>query len=205
MKPALTKRQLQKALPIRAGASVVRGWTRADLERLADWPKYPFPYEGFEFSFKAMDPAGRDRLFEQRDGKTDSLPLVIDQGEQAAIGYIALARIDWAEGRVGNFGFRIHPDWVDRGIGSAVLGVVCQWCFDLGMSAIGVDVAASNGRAVRCYQKAGFQKVGETWRPADDLEAADLGASRYDFLRPHLRREAEGLKLRFVLMEKGRA
>jgi RimJ/RimL family protein N-acetyltransferase len=64
-----------------------------------------------------------------------------------------------------------------------------------------LDVAASNARAVRCYEKVGFVRTGELWRDASHLVAADLGAARYDFLRPHLRGKGSQLELRFWVME----
>lgn len=201
MKLSLTKEKLLSELPIEEGPLSVRAWTRDDLDTLVAWPKYPFPYEGFEFSFKTMDTKNRDKFFKERSESSDIFSLVIDETNQPAIGYIALAKIDWVEGQIGNFGFRIHPDWVDKGIGTSVLRTVCLWCFDCGISSIGVDVAASNPRAIRCYEKVGFYTAGEIWRDAQDLKGVDVSGTHYDFLRPHLRLDGDVPNLRFSLME----
>jgi ribosomal protein S18 acetylase RimI-like enzyme len=94
----------------------------------------------------------------------------------------------------------VHPDRSDRGLGTALLAAVTGWLFAGGMASVGVDVAASNGRAVRCYEKAGFERTGTLWRPAPDLARVDL-AERYAFLREHLREGEAGPELRFWLME----
>jgi len=188
-------------LPIIENSLSVRAWTREDLDTLAAWPKYPFPYEGFEFGFVSMNPTERDVLFDERNRKPDSIPLILDHADNPVIGYISLTKINWDEGRVGNFGFRIHPEWVDQGIGTKVLRKVCWWCFDCGISSIGVDVAASNTRAVACYEKVGFHTTGELWRDAIDLKGVDTTEPRYDFLRTHLRLDGDVPELRFILME----
>jgi RimJ/RimL family protein N-acetyltransferase len=196
-----SKEGLLKSLPITAGDWTICAWTREDVEALATWPKYPFPYEGFEFSFRSMNPAARDAYFSQKQRNPNILPLVVNHAHEPAIGYLSLLEINWERGRVGNFGLRIHPDWVDKGVGTAVLWRVCFWSFECGMTSIGVDVAASNPRAVRCYRKVGFNLVGETWREARDLEGVDLTAPGYDFLRPHVRQDRDIPTLRFFLME----
>jgi RimJ/RimL family protein N-acetyltransferase len=201
MELSLTKEKMKSELPIGKSALSVRAWTRQDLDTLAAWPKYPFPYEGFEFHFASMSSVARDEMFADRNRKPDAVPLIVDHTDKPAIGYISLMKINWAEGRVGNFGFRIHPEWMDQGIGTSVLRMVFLWCFDCGMSSVGVDVAASNARAVRCYEKVGFYPVGALWRNAADLKGVDITESRYDFLRSHLRLDGIVPELRFFLME----
>jgi RimJ/RimL family protein N-acetyltransferase len=201
MKRSWIKETLLSELPIGEDPIRVRTWTRSDLDTLAAWPKYPFPYEGFAFGFVSMNPKERSQLFDGWNRKPGTIPLVVDLDDHPAIGYLCLTQIDGSEGRVGNLGFRIHPDWVNRGVGTKVLHMVCRWCFDCGVTSIRVDVAASNARAVRCYEKVGFCVVGSLWRDAIDLKGVDITAPRYDFLRPHLCLDGDVPKLRFALME----
>jgi len=189
------------ALPIRLASLTIRQWTRKDVDLLGVWPCYPFPYEAFGFSFAKMDSNKRDELFRQRQGQANMIVLVADDAKQPAMGYIALKSMDWGEGIVGNFGFRIHPERCDQGIGTSVLQEVTRWSFDCGMNLWRVDVAASNGRAIRCYEKVGFVRTGEIWRDASDLDGIDTNEPRYAFVRPHIRRDESGTKLRFWLME----
>jgi RimJ/RimL family protein N-acetyltransferase len=103
--------------------------------------------------------------------------------------------------QVRNFGCRVHPHRCGRGVGTRILRTVTCWLFQGGISSKQVDVAASNVRAVRCYERVGFARAGTLWRDAADLADKDLSTPRYAFLRPHVRM-VEGLpQLRFWLME----
>lgn len=196
-----SKEGLAGSLPLVAGDLTIRLWTRGDVDRFAEWPKYEFPYDAFDLSFRTMDSVERDRAYREREARPDSMVLAVDSDTQASLAYIALHRIDWANRRVGNFGFRVHPHHCGRGMGTAILQAVVAWLFRGGMSSVSVDVAASNARAVRCYEKAGFVRRGTVWRDAADLADVDLSTPRYAFLRPHVR-NVEGLpQLRFWLME----
>jgi ribosomal protein S18 acetylase RimI-like enzyme len=55
-----------------------------------------------------------------------------------------------------------------------------------------LDVAASNARAIRCYEKVGFVRTGEIWRDAGNLNDVDISEPRYDFIRSHIRRGGGG-------------
>jgi RimJ/RimL family protein N-acetyltransferase len=127
--------------------------------------------------------------------------LAVDSEALVSLAYLALHGIDWTHGRVGSFGIRVHPDRCGQGVGTAILQAVVAWLFRGGMSTISVDVAASNARAVGCYEKAGFVRRETVWRDAADLVGIDLSSPRYAFLRPHVR-NVQGLpQLRFWLME----
>lgn len=201
----LAKRTLLAALPLCEGQLKIRQWRREDLDLLGAWPDYAFPYQGMEFSFRGKSSLEKDQWFQARQGDPDMIVLVADHTDAPAIGYLALLRIDWQARIIGNFGLRIHPAWCDQGVGTAMLRAVTRWSFERGMAAVRVDVAASNTRAVRCYEKVGFRSVSEMWRNAADLQGVDLNTDRYGFLRPHVRLESEIHKLRFLLMEFARS
>jgi RimJ/RimL family protein N-acetyltransferase len=199
-----SKRQLIDSLPLQMDGLVIRQWERGDLDRFVKWPEYPFPYQAFNFSFRDMHPGELEKFYRVREADPNRITLTIDYGADRSIAYLALFAIEWGERRVGDFGFRLHPCRCDRGLGTQILRLAGAWLFRGGMDCIAVDVAASNGRAFRCYQKAGFLTVGTLWREAPDLREVDLSASRYDFLRPHVQFERGVPKLRFWLMELNR-
>ena len=119
----MTKETLKGRLPITAGTITIRFLSREDLNMLAAWPKYPFPFEGFEFGFRGMNEAQLDMVFQERIERLDYVPLVVDDAQHQSIGYIALAKIKWTEFKIGDFGFRIHPGWVNKGIGTPSYGL----------------------------------------------------------------------------------
>jgi RimJ/RimL family protein N-acetyltransferase len=196
-----TKEGMLSVLPLLQGNLTIREWTRQDVDLLAGWPPYPFPYEGFEFSFASMSATERDELFQARQENPDTIVLVIDHAAHPAIGYIAPRLIDWGNGTVGNFGFRIHPAWWGRGVGTSVLQQVTRWSFECGIKLWRLDVAASNARAIRCYEKVGFVRTGEIWRSASNLNDVDWDGPGYDFIRPHIRQHGGEVELCFWVME----
>jgi len=198
-----TKEGMLRMLPLGQGNLTIREWTRQDVDLLASWPPYPLSYEGFEFSFAAMSATERDELFRARQEEPNMIVLVVGHAKQPAIGYISLTLIDWGSGTVGNFGFRIHPAWWGRGLGTSALRQVIRWSFEHGIKLWRLDVAASNTRAIRCYEKVGFVRTGEIWRDASNLNDVDMNGPRYDFIRPHIRKHGGKVELCFWVMELG--
>jgi RimJ/RimL family protein N-acetyltransferase len=196
-----SKERLVESLPLVTAGLTIRHWTRDDVGRFADWPGYEFPYEAFDFDFRDLDAIQRDRVYRDREARANAIILAVDSDKIASLAYIALHRIDWATGQVHNMGLRVHPRRCGQGIGTAILQVVTRWLFQSGMSSLSLDVAASNARAVRCYERVGFVRTGIVWRDAADLEDKDLSTPRYAFLRPHVRIVKGRLQLRFWLME----
>jgi RimJ/RimL family protein N-acetyltransferase len=189
-------------LPLRAGALTIRQQARPDLDRLAAWPEYPFPHGTFAFSFRATDAGELDELFARRESDPARLSLVIDRSSESCVGCFALLDIDGQSRSVGNVAARVHPLWCDSGMGTEALRSVLRWAFDGGIKSVSLDVVASNARAVRCYEKVGFESIGELWRPAPDLTGVDLDSLRYDFLRGHTRDAEHGTELKFLVMRR---
>jgi len=203
MKPS--RERIASSLPVMAGDLSVRAWRREDIDRFAEWPLYP-PHsesfnEVFQLRFARMSADERDAFFEERERRLDRVTLVADHRPQPAIAYLALVEIDWAGGTVGNMAYRVEPTWCGRGIGTCVLGAVRQHLFRHGFRSVRLDVAASNARAVRCYEKAGFEITGEFWRDDPGLAKIDLALPEWDFLRPHVRLDGPVPRLRFRWME----
>jgi RimJ/RimL family protein N-acetyltransferase len=196
----LDKARMLKTLPVLYGKLCIRAWERDDPTRLAAWPPYPFPHESFVLSYGRMTPAEREGAFLRRDSRPDRITLVADHQQQEVMGYVALIDIDWTALTVGNMSFRVHPFWCSQGVGTDILHTVVTWCIDRGMKSIRLDVAASNGRAIRCYEKCGFFVSGTFWRDDPELSKLDMSTPIYDFLRPHVRVEKGVSQLRFYWM-----
>lgn len=193
--------EMLATLPIRREPLVVRRLQREDLDLLAAWPAYPQPYASFTFSFSHFGRAELDSLYQERERQQDRITLVVDRGAAKTIGYLALLEIDWEGGRTGNMGIRVDPEWCGKGVGLTMLTAVRDWWFAAGMKALRLDVAAPNSRAVRCYEKVGFVRLGEFWRDAPELGEVDLRDPQCRFLEGHVRISSGGPQLRFYWME----
>lgn len=188
-------------LAVATGDLAIRAWTREDFDRLSAWPSYPRPFEPFNMRCRTLPPSQRDDAFHAKNGEPDRLDLVIDHAGAKTVGWLGLSGIDWKALTIGNMGIRIHPDWCDRKVGSVALAAVVDWCFQHGVRAIRLDVAATNPRAVRCYEKCGFAVTGEFWRSDPALTPDKLATADYAFMRPHVRFNGPVAEVRFHWME----
>lgn len=198
-----SRTDLIRRFPLAASSCRVRMMSLADTHRFADWPGYPFPYEPFDLTYKRMSPEEREAAFRKREEDLSRITFAVD-GDIPCVGYLCLVEIDWQSAAVGNMGYRIHPDWCGKGIGSAALSAVTDCCLACGFERLSLDVAASNSRAIRCYEKCGFQIIGEFFRDAN-LDGVDVTERKYDFLRPHLTGNYGRLDLRFYWMQRTRS
>jgi ribosomal protein S18 acetylase RimI-like enzyme len=85
----------------------------------------------------------------------DPNSLVVERDGQP-IGTVRLIR---EEGRAGVYGFVIHPDQQGRGIGRDVLHRLCRKAFADGATAVDLEVATDNDRALNLYTSLGFRPV----------------------------------------------
>ena len=197
----LSKANMVASLPIREGPIIIRSWTRQDTYERARWPSYPAAYESFNFALKGASGAELDGHFVARDQDPTRVPLAIDHVDQPTIGYFALHDVDWVKRRVGNVALRIHSEWCGKGTGTLAVKTIVQWCRQCGMTSLRLDVSPLNGRAVRCYEKAGLVKVGELWRDAPELQGVDIDQEQYEALRAHYRTVSGAPQLPFWWME----
>jgi RimJ/RimL family protein N-acetyltransferase len=86
--------------------------------------------------------------------------------------YVALGSGDgwWPEERDpgvrGIDQFLADPGRLDQGLGTAMVRAFVEYLFaDPAVTRIQTDPAPANGRAIRCYAKAGFRRVGEVDTP----------------------------------------
>jgi RimJ/RimL family protein N-acetyltransferase len=183
---AVFKNDLIFTLPVCKGSLSMRVWTRTDVDRLAQWPPYLFPYEPFTLPIAGTDASKeKDEYFTKRHADIHRISLVVDKNNSKVIGLFSLVDIDWEKGVVNNMAIRIRPDFCNQGIGSKVLLIINDWGFSNGLHKIRLDVAGSNQRAVRCYEKAGYKITGEFWRDDPYLLHQDFDSWKKHLFQLH--------------------
>jgi RimJ/RimL family protein N-acetyltransferase len=198
----LSKDQLPKQ--VATERTLARKAVPEDLRHIACWPAYPWPYDVFNMTDPlAQHPDGRYWWSKIDDpDRCQYSVLLADAGE--IIGLLALSRIDWAERVIGNMGVRIRADLCGQGYGTEMLGALLSAVLSAGAVKVRLDVAATNARAIRCYERCGMRKADEFWQPHSG-EAIAPADPRWSFAMPHLRQEKGKWLVRFYWMEICRA
>jgi len=92
--------------------------------------------------------------------RSDLVIFVIEDETRNPIGTCQLVNINWLH-RGAELQIRIAPEAQGRGLGTLAIRKLCNFGFaDLGLHRICLNVGESNLRAIRAYEKAGFQREG---------------------------------------------
>ena len=120
----------------------VRPWTRQDRSALARWPSLETPAH-----WAQSGPVSGPRI----SYAVDLIPIA------QLIGRITIRN---QVGGLADLGIYLHPEWLGRGYGPAALLVMQRYLFAQDMRALTLDVAVDNDRAIRAYQRAGWEVEG---------------------------------------------
>ena len=178
--------------------TVVRRTTADDIAQFDAWPGYPWPFECFDINAQARN------MTEQRWWTLIDEPdfchySVVLPATDEVIGLHVFLGIDCEKRLIANMGIRIRPDVCDQGYGRESLQPLLKAVLNTGMGSIRLDVAATNARAVRCYEQCGMRIVDEFWQ--DGVGPDDPHEPKWAPLMPHLRREGNAWMVRFYWME----
>ena len=136
----------------------------ADVERFLEWVNDPDVTRNLAL-YLPMSSVEEQRWFERladRDPHERPFSVEVREGEAwTLIGNCCVFGIDWVS-RSGELGIMIgaKKEW-DRGYGTEVMTLLLSHCFQtLNLHRVALRVYAGNARAIRSYQKAGFQEEG---------------------------------------------
>lgn len=107
---------------------------------------------------------------------SDAQLLVAVDGEDTVLGTVTVARHPSPAAEVsreGELEFRMlatAPEARGRGIGEFLVNAVIEQARDLGLERVVISVADDNARAIRLYERLGFQRLAERdWRPLSEI------------------------------------
>jgi RimJ/RimL family protein N-acetyltransferase len=148
---------------------------------MATWPRFREP----DLSWANLEldhPSDRDAYFDRgRTNATRRRFVILDEiGE--IIGTIGLRALDFGSGE-GTLGIIIRADAVGKGYGTDAVRALVRFAFDvLDLRRVFLDVAESNRRARRVYDKLGFVPVGDHVGP-NQVVYVDMVLERNTFRR----------------------
>jgi diamine N-acetyltransferase len=163
--------------PLRKGdLDVMSTWSTSDdpLYRLFDWPSRASLENGIWFSELMHD---NTRVY-----------YAVEDERQVLIGRISLRDIRGHDSARLGIGF--GTDFVSQGYGTESLRIFLRYFFlDLGFRRMVLDVSAINERAIRCYERCGFERVGTHYQYLGrDSDIAFLKQERYRHLSRFVQR-----------------
>jgi RimJ/RimL family protein N-acetyltransferase len=175
-------------MELRGSRVTIRPMKRADLDAMIEWRPFSDPlYQPFDLPRQSK--AEHIHWFEWRSRDPSRRLYTIEDEKGQVIGSLTLREIDGQQSA--RLGITIGADFVSQGYGTEALRLFFTHFFEeMGFARIVLDVAATNLRAVRCYQALGFREVGWQYRPASEPSyRVLLRDPRYRHLRQFFRRQ----------------
>lgn len=168
-------RLVRLVAPSRNNAAILARWSEDASYLQALDTDYARPLSEQEFA-KKLDP-------DQRDPNWIEFHLRTVQ-EDRLIGFVALHTIEWNNATAMLSAGIGEPDYRGKGYGTEALCLLLNYAFsELNLFRVGLDVIATNDRAVHVYEKLGFQREGVM------RSAVHRNGRRYDVLHMGLLRE----------------
>ena len=97
---------------------------------------------------------------EMLDADDDEVWLAIEL-DGRLVGLIGYYEQDEPEYRHAGIDLTLHPDFHDRGLGTDAVRTLARWLIEeSGHHRLIIDPDVDNARAIRCYEKVGFRRVG---------------------------------------------
>ena len=170
-------------MEIRGERVWLRPLTRADVDVMETWGKFAEP----ELQWANFDPrseAEKDIWFASgRDNHTRRRFAIVTK-DNRVIGTLGLRNISRALGEA-TLGIRMSASAVGQGYGGEAIAALLRFAFsDMSLHQINLDVADSNLRARRCYEKVGFRRVGQHLG-LDGHPYIDMEITRREFFAKH--------------------
>lgn len=103
----------------------------------------------------------RDRIQREMFGDDDEETWLAIEFEGRTVGLIGYYEEDEFEYRHAGIDLTLHPDVHDQGLGTEAVRTLARFLIDeKGHHRLIIDPDVENTRAVRCYEKVGFRRVG---------------------------------------------
>jgi UDP-4-amino-4,6-dideoxy-N-acetyl-beta-L-altrosamine N-acetyltransferase len=144
---------------IRGEKVLLRALEDRDIEHLRIWRNHPDLMK-YHFSDLPVSEAGQRRWYQNYSGDSGTIVFIIEDEEQAQIGYTILKNIDH-KNRQAEIGLYLDPAQQGKGYGKDAFLVLMRYGFyELNLHRIYLEVFAFNQKAFRMYEKLGFKEEG---------------------------------------------
>ena len=141
---------------------VLRELTRPDVDEMSRWPRFVEPELQWA-NLELSTPRDRDAWYERSRSNLTRRRFTIWSRDlrSRCVGTIGLRNIDFRYGE-GTLGIIVNAGDVSRGFGTDAIKALVRYAFEsLGLRKVYLDVADGNDRAMRCYDRVGFTRIGQ--------------------------------------------
>ncbi len=150
------------------GDIIIRAAEMSDIDALTELANLPGVRHG-----TARLPFTTKSFIENRMKSQSGVPVLVATSDQWAIGQAFLVCHTGRRSHAGELGLYVHDDHIGKGVGTKLLHAVLDFADNwLGLRRIELTVNVDNQRAIRLYERLGFQKEGV--RRADILRNGTL-------------------------------
>lgn len=191
---------MAEGIVARGKKTVVRWFQREDVDKRQSWPHHTDPLYSHNDP-RPMSQRERDFWFLERSASSTYHMFAIDDFQGNLVGWLTLRNID-SNARTGVLGIALDPNWMGMGFGTDALWAFLDYYFDgLGLREMRLDVAAFNRRAMRSYEKCGFQYIGQHWTEhPSSLFPPVFKDPRYRDVTKYFRRSLLGIEVMYYDM-----
>ncbi|WP_084111854.1 GNAT family N-acetyltransferase [Paramaledivibacter caminithermalis] len=149
----------------------IRKLKREDVDKMVLWGKHEDPVF-LHYNFPNLSKQERDLWYRIKAKSFRRKCFTIEDFKNNIIGYISLRDIKFIK-RESELGIVFDPNKLNKGYGTDALSNFLDFYFNvLKMRKLNLKVAKFNKRALRCYQKCGF----EIWKEIlDEFEEQNIG------------------------------
>ena len=146
----------------RGKKTIIRRFEREDVDKRQAWPRHTDPLYSHNDP-RPMSGRERDFWFLERTSSSSYRMFAIDDFQGHLVGWLTLRNID-PKSNSSVLGIALNPLWMGMGFGTDSLWAFLDYYFEeAGFAEMRLDVAAFNRRAMRSYEKCGFQYIGQHW------------------------------------------
>jgi len=166
----------------------LRPLTRQDLDEVESWTPFTHPLD-LAWNRYPWHRLGKDLWYEIQSIDPATERYAVLDGQGRVIGVIGLVLTD--DSLTPTLSIFLGADYVGQGLGPDALRTLLRHVFlTRRLRAVRLDVAATNARARRAYEKCGFHVTRQHYRPVEEWESlAFLDEPRYQHLRSFYRQE----------------
>lgn len=148
---------------------------------LRDWEGYDDPLFR-DYNFPELDDYEVREWFKFRVEQSKSINFAILNDRNKTIGLIHIKNIKKIL-KVASLGIVFDSKFINKGYGTKSLKAVIKYYFEvMNMRTLYLDVAKHNKRAIRCYEKCGFEKIKTYTIKSYDLNLEGIDNFEEDFI-----------------------